>query len=156
MPVTPPKPKPKKTVVLPEKLVGPSPDIAFAPRAPNPEVPGILNAAVDPKTLKDAFVRPVVPEPGSYRINCETTCPLSRSRSSPQDCRPIEGKTIVRPLKIAWKGIRSFSRSKSMSQEHKLIEGKMIVGPLKSALKGTRSFSRSRSIHQEHRLIEGK
>jgi hypothetical protein len=70
-PVTPPKPKPKKTVVLPEKLVGKSPESTFAPRAPNPEVPGVLNALTEPQTFKTAIVRPIVPEVGSYRINCE-------------------------------------------------------------------------------------
>jgi hypothetical protein len=44
--VTAPKPKSKKTVVLPEKLAGPpvNPDAAFAPRHPIPIVPGTLNA----------------------------------------------------------------------------------------------------------------
>jgi hypothetical protein len=70
-PVRPPKPKPKKVPVLPEKLVGPNPDVAFAPRSPAPDVPGVLNMAYEPRVFKYTHVRPVDPAMGTYRIRCE-------------------------------------------------------------------------------------
>jgi hypothetical protein len=69
--VTRPKSKPKESSVLPEKLVGKNPDQAFAPRAPNPNVPGVMNLTVDPASFMGAIVRPVTPESGSFRIECD-------------------------------------------------------------------------------------
>jgi hypothetical protein len=66
-----PKPKMKATPILPEKLVGKTLDMDFAPRAPNPEVPGVLNALIDPKTFTGAHIRPFTPSIGSFRLTCE-------------------------------------------------------------------------------------
>jgi hypothetical protein len=66
-----PKPKTKAVPVPPEKLVGKTPDMDFAPRAPNPEVPGTLNHPFEPKEFSKAFVRPHDPKVGTWRITCD-------------------------------------------------------------------------------------
>jgi hypothetical protein len=53
----------------------------FAPRAPNPEVPGVLNALIEPKTFVDAFIRPQTPSVGTFRITCEVLGIGKTSRS---------------------------------------------------------------------------
>jgi hypothetical protein len=68
--VTPPKPKPKKSD-LPEKLVGPSPDAAFAPKTPTPEVPGIIGEQIVPSTFKRFRGREIDPAIGSWVIRAE-------------------------------------------------------------------------------------
>jgi hypothetical protein len=65
------KPKPKKAIVLPEKLVGKNPETAFAPRTPIPEVPGCLNALVDPSAFTRLRPRPIDPAQGAWRIVVE-------------------------------------------------------------------------------------
>jgi hypothetical protein len=66
--VTPSKPKAKKSPILPEKLAGPNPDAAFAPRAPVPEVPGILNSLIEPRDIKRCRPRSIDPAQGSWHI----------------------------------------------------------------------------------------
>jgi ribonuclease HI len=61
--VTAPKPKPKKALILPEKLAGPNPDAAFAPRNPAPIVPGTLNT----ETPASLSLRDEVPTPEARR-----------------------------------------------------------------------------------------
>jgi hypothetical protein len=62
------KPKPKAKSILPEKLVGKNPDAAFAPRAPIPDVPGVLNALVEPHVFKRCIIRAIDPAIGAWRI----------------------------------------------------------------------------------------
>jgi hypothetical protein len=71
--VTPPKPKSKKTVVPPEKLVGPpvNPDAVFAPRSPVPKVPGSLNSEVPASLFLGMHVRPLDPTIGKWTIKLE-------------------------------------------------------------------------------------
>jgi hypothetical protein len=69
--VTAPKPKAKKSPVLTEKLVGKNPEAAFAPTAPVQDVPGILNAAVEPHQFKRCIPRPLDPAVGFWRIKVE-------------------------------------------------------------------------------------
>jgi hypothetical protein len=58
--VTAPKKKTvKKDMVLTEKLVGPDPEAAFALRAPVPDVPGVLNAFIEPHVFKKCIPRPL-------------------------------------------------------------------------------------------------
>jgi hypothetical protein len=70
--VTTPKPKAKKTPILPEKLVGKNPEAIFAPKSPVPDVPGVLNAMVEPHHFKLCKVRPIDPAQGSWHIKVET------------------------------------------------------------------------------------
>jgi hypothetical protein len=71
--VTPPKPKAKKTAVLPEKLAGrpKNPEAAFAPKGPMPVVPGILNAEIIPQMFKRCNPRPLDPAVGFWDIKVE-------------------------------------------------------------------------------------
>jgi hypothetical protein len=71
--VTPPKPKAKKALVLPEKLEGmpKNQDAAFAPRKPIPEVPGILNVTILPTTFMTCVPRAIDSVVGSWEIKVE-------------------------------------------------------------------------------------
>jgi hypothetical protein len=71
--VTAPKPKAKKTTILPEKLVGQpkNPEAAFAPRDPTPDVPGVLNALIAPHLFTRCNPRPLDPAVGFWDIRVE-------------------------------------------------------------------------------------
>jgi hypothetical protein len=115
-PVTATKAKAKKSPVLPEKIVGPSPASPFAPKTPPPEVPGILNFAVDPKTFKDAIIRPITPQVGSWRIEGQVLGEPEKGIVLRKDFLPTElfatffhdtvfteherVKIVVKPLKL--------------------------------------------------------
>jgi hypothetical protein len=66
--VTPPKPKAKaKKVELTEKLVGPNPDAVFMPKAPIPEVPGVIGQLLEPHEF-NCIPRPIDQITGSWNI----------------------------------------------------------------------------------------
>jgi hypothetical protein len=69
--VTAPKPKPKKALILPEKLAGPNPDAAFAPRKPVPAVTGTLNTETPASLFLGCHVRPLDPTVGHCDIRIE-------------------------------------------------------------------------------------
>jgi hypothetical protein len=71
--VTPPQPKPKKTPIPPEKLVGApkNPDAAFAPRHPVPFVPGRLHAETPASLFMGCSIRPLDPLIGHVDIKIE-------------------------------------------------------------------------------------
>jgi hypothetical protein len=116
--VTAPKPKTKKVPILPEKLIGrpKNPEVAFAPRDPIPEVPGILNASIIPSTFKRCFPRPLDPAVGFWDIRVEILGEQTRKLRVRKDVTAIEilaqtfmgvdladddrVKIVVKPLKM--------------------------------------------------------
>jgi hypothetical protein len=71
--VTAPKPKARKEIVLPEKLVGLSknPAVSLGSRNLTPDVPGILNILVVPSTFKKCVPRPLSGDVGHWDIRVD-------------------------------------------------------------------------------------
>jgi hypothetical protein len=90
--VTPPKSKPKKTLVLPEKLIGApkNPDAAFAPRLPVPEVPGKLNTETPASLFLGCQIRPLDPAMGHVDIKIEILREQVRDFRVRKDIRDLE------------------------------------------------------------------
>jgi hypothetical protein len=81
--VTAPKKKTvKKAIVLPEKLVGPNTDAAFAPR--------VLNALVEPHVFKRCIPRPLDPAVGFWRIKVEILGGLTQHLQVRRDVYGVE------------------------------------------------------------------
>jgi hypothetical protein len=68
--VTPAKPKPKNAPILPDKLVGKNPEAALIPKAPIPDVPGVLNELIEPIQFMRCRPRPIDPAQGPWKIKC--------------------------------------------------------------------------------------
>jgi hypothetical protein len=90
--VTSAKPKQKKELVLPEKLMGrpKNPEVAFAPRDPVPDVPGILNASIIHHTFKRCIPRPLDPAVGFWDIKVEILREQTRQIRVRKDVFAIE------------------------------------------------------------------
>jgi hypothetical protein len=87
--VTAPKAKPKKTA-LPEKLTGVNSEAVFKPKAPIPDVPGILNTPIEPQHFKRCRPRPIDPLQGSWTIKLEILREQTREITIRKDAYQFE------------------------------------------------------------------
>jgi hypothetical protein len=106
--VTAKKPKPKKVLVLPEKLAGQpkNPDAAFAPRQPVPEVPGTLNVEVPATLFSGCRIRPLDPAVGYWDIKIDIL------REQVKEVRVRKDVFGLELLAIAFQGIILYDQEK--------------------------------------------
>jgi hypothetical protein len=120
--VTPPKPKAKAVHIdLPEKLVGPNPDAAFAPKTPAPVIPGVIGQAVEPKEF-DIVPRPLDQLIGSWNIK------VTNKDADTKELQVRKDVNIFEILAMTFQGVR-FARDERvriMTKPLKMVDGALL------------------------------